>query len=199
MTGGRGTRRLRCGDGVVVDRFLRVQFMDGGDLASTVSAGVAVVAMIGSGVGWFLARKEKKAAADQADRATTAAESAAGHAGRAADAAERSATAAESQERREAEAVDAADQDPWVLAPIPGDDDVYLVNRSTTPKYSVTVSGFKVHDSPAQFDMIGGGKRVEVSILRIMHPDDGVEVTRHSRKDLSDESTTRTETIPSRI
>ena len=80
---------------------------------AVVSAAISLVAMIGSGVGWLLACREKKATADQAERATTAAETAAEHARRAAEEAERSAWyAAAPEERRQAEAVDAAEADP---------------------------------------------------------------------------------------
>lgn len=151
--------------------------MNGGDWASVASAVIAFAAMIGSGVGWLLARKANKTAVEQATRAVHAAEDAAGHAGRAADAEERVASVVEAQERREAESVDAAQADPWELAPIPGDDDVYLINRTSTPKYGVRVSGYKVHNGLAHYEKVGAGKRVEVSIMRILDPDDGAEST----------------------
>jgi hypothetical protein len=84
--------------------------MDAGAWVAVVGAAISLVAMVGSGVGWLLARREKMAAADQAERATTAAETAAEHAGRAAEAAERSAWyAAAPEDRRQTEAVDAAE------------------------------------------------------------------------------------------
>ena len=92
-----------------------------------------------------------------------------------------------------------AEIDPWDLQPIAGDDDVYLINTSQTAKYDITVSGFKVHNSPACFDLIGPGKREELQIMRIHHPDDPVEVKWHRRQDLSDPPKTRRKTIPSRI
>ena len=50
-----------------------------------------------------------------------------------------------------------------------------------------------------QFEIVGPGKRVEVSILRIMHPDDAIQVTWHRRKDRTDEPATSTETLPSKF
>jgi hypothetical protein len=123
---------------------------------------ISFVLMIGSLVGWLLARKSKQAAAEHERRAVEAAEAAAGHEKRSADAAERSAAAAEAQERRVAEQLDATEADPWIVEPIPSDPDVYLVNRSPTPKYLVTVSGFKVHGQKKDFQMIGPAKGVEI-------------------------------------
>ncbi|RFZ05426.1 hypothetical protein VIMS_04928 [Mycobacterium marinum] len=145
-------------------------------------------------------------AEQNAERATKAAEDSAvaqskssAAAQRAADAAERSAAAAEAQDRRAVEQDEAAEADPWQLTPIPGDDDCYLKNTSKTPKYGVRVSGFKIHGGPVRFDVIGPGKRVELSILRIWHDDDGVEVTWHRQADLSDPPQSRVETIPSKL
>lgn len=149
----------------------------------------------------FQARAEQNAerATKAAEEAVVAQSKSAASAKRAADAAERSAAAAEAQERRAIEETDAAEADPWELAPIPGDPDCYLINTTKTTKYGITVSGFKIHGGPARFDMIGPGKREELSIMRIMHPDDSVEVTWHRRPDLSDPPQTRRMTIPSRI
>ena len=75
----------------------------------------------------------------------------------------------------------------------------WFAYMSRTPKYGVTVKGFKIHNGPAQFDTIGAAKRVELSIMRIWHPDDAVEVTWHRRPDRSNPPQTSEETIPSKI
>ncbi|CQD07387.1 hypothetical protein BN000_01475 [Mycobacterium europaeum] len=144
-------------------------------------------------------QRKSKSERDEATAQAERAERAAGAAERQANAAERSAAAVEAQARREAEELEAAEADPWELAPIPGGRDCYLINTSNTVKYNVTVEGFKLHDGPARFDMIGPGKREELSIMRIGHPDDTVKVTWRQRPDLSDSLQTRTKTIPSRI
>jgi hypothetical protein len=140
---------------------------------------------------WRAQRKskaERVEAKEQADRAE-----------RAANAAERQADAVVAQEQRQVEATEDAEADPWELEPIPGYDNCYLINTTETAKYDIMVDGFKIHDGPAQFDMIGPGKREELSIMRIQHPDDSVDVTWHRRRDLSAAPQTRRKTIPSRI
>ena len=114
-------------------------------------------------------------------------------------AAERSADTAEAQERRKAEATAEAEADPWDLAPISGSPNCYLINTTKTAKYDIAVNGFKIHNGPARFDMIGPGKRVELSIMRIMHPNDSVEVAWYPQKGLSDRPETTRKTIPSTI
>jgi hypothetical protein len=47
--------------------------------------------------------------------------------------------------------------------------------------------------------MIGAGKPVELSIMRIMHPDDDVVVTWHQRMDGTDPGRTASEKIPSKV
>ncbi|BBX67827.1 hypothetical protein [Mycolicibacterium psychrotolerans] len=172
--------------------------MAAADGAAVASAVIAFLSMVGAGAGWLLARKEKDAAAEHERRAVEAAESAASAEKRSADAAERSAAAVEAQERRAAEQEDAAEADPWIFQPIPGDPDVYLFNRSRSPKYGVTAAGFKVHNSSQKWQVIGPGKRVELGVLRVMHPDDEVVITWHQREDRSDTPRSATEVIPSR-
>lgn len=106
---------------------------------------------------------------------------------------------AEAQQHRQTDEEEAGEADPWQLDPIPGDPDCYLTNMTKTPKYGVTVTGFKIHNPPAQFDVIGPGKRKELSIMRIGHPNDSVEITWHQRQDRSDAPQTKQETIPSTI
>lgn len=158
----------------------------------------AVISLIFGILSWRSSRKSK-AERDEAKRQADRAERAAGAAERQADAAERSAAAAEAPQRREAEAADEAETDPWQLDPIPGDPDCYLTNTTKTPKYGVTVTGFKIHNKPVQFDVIGPGKRKELSIMRIGHPDDTLEITWYRTPDHSDASQTTAETIPSTI
>lgn len=158
----------------------------------------AVISLIFGFVSWRSSRKSKaerdgaKKQADRAERAADAAE-------RQADAAERSAAAAEAQQRREAKAAEEAEADPWQLDPIPGDPNCYLTNMTATPKYGVTVTGLKIHNAPARFDVIGPGKRKELSIMRIGHPDDSVEIAWYQQQDHSDPLQTKQETIPSTI
>jgi hypothetical protein len=166
-----------------------------GNVPAWVAAGISAISAY---LSWRSQRKSKaerdeaKEQADQAKRSADAAQ-------RQADAAERFAAIGEAQQRREAEAIEAAEADPWQLAPIPGDPDCYLINTSKTEKYDITVRGFKIHDGLARFDMIGPGKREELRIMRVHHPDDSVEVTWRRRQDLSDPPQTRPKTIPSRI
>jgi hypothetical protein len=166
-----------------------------GTLPAWVAAGLSLIFGI---LSWLSSRKskaERDEATAQADRAERAADAAK----RQADAADRSAAAVEAQERRDAEATAEAEADPWDLAPIPGDPNCYLINTSKTAKYDITVNGFEIHNGPARFDMIGPGERVELSIMRIMHPDDSVEVAWYPQEGLSDRPATMRKTIPSRI
>lgn len=166
-----------------------------GNIAAWVSAAISVT------FGFLSWRSSRKSKADR-DEATTQAERAeraASAAERQATAAERAAAAAEAQQERQAEEAEAAEADPWQLAPIPGDPDCYLINTTKAAKYNVTVRGFKVHNGPVQFPLIGPGNREEISIMRIWHPDDSVEVTWHRRQDLSDRPQTTRKTIPSRV
>jgi hypothetical protein len=169
------------------------------DWGAAASAAVAFLSMLGAGYGWLQARREKDAAAEHERRAVEAAEAAAGHEKRSADAEERIAQAIETQESRAAEHRDATEADPWIVEPIPGDDDVYLINRSSTAKYNVMVAGFKVDESPLSFGTIGPGKRVEVGIMRIWHDNDDMHVRWHQRRDESDAPQTVVEKIPSKI
>ncbi|MGB6513999.1 hypothetical protein [Mycobacterium sp.] len=83
--------------------------------------------------------------------------------------------------------------------PIPGADNCYLINRTKTAKYGVTVEGLKIHNNPARFDAIGPGKREELSVMRIGHPDDSVQITWYRKSDHSDPPQARTETVPSKL
>jgi hypothetical protein len=172
-----------------------VRLVQWGNVPAWVAAGISLIFGI---LSWRSSRKSKSER-DEATRQAERAERAAGAAERQAEAAERSAATAEAQERREIEESEAAEADPWQLAPIRGADNCRLINTTRTPKYGVTVSGLKIDNSPAQFDKIGPNKRVELSISRILHPDDSVEVTWHRRQDLSDPPQTRSETIPSKL
>jgi hypothetical protein len=165
-------------------------------LAGVIIAGVSAILAVLSA---RRARKAESAAAEHERQALEAARDAAGHAKRSADAEERVAGVAESQERRQSEEIDAVDADPWMLEPIPGEDNCYLINRSKSPKYGVSVAGLKVHNGPAQFDAIGPGKRKELSVMRIYHPDDSIQITWYRKPDHSDAPQTRPETIPSRL
>lgn len=158
----------------------------------------AIISTISAYLSWRSQRKSK-AERDEATQQAEQAKLSADAAQRQADAAQRSAAIAEAQQQRKAEEAEAAETDPWQLAPIPGDDDCYLINTTRTAKYDVTVSGFKIHNSPTRFDVIGPGQREELSIMRIYHPDDSIEVTWRRRPDLSDVPQTRRKTIPSRI
>jgi len=177
-----------------------------GVIVTVFSAGWAVVSARRARAAQEKADHYQARSEQNAERATKAAEEAvvaqsrsAAAARRAADAAERSAAAAEAQQRRETEEIEAIESDPWRLDPIPGRDDCYLINVAKTPNYGVTVNGLKIHNGPARFDMIGPGKRVELSVMRIWHPDDCVEVSWHRRQDRSDPPQTRSEMIPARI
>lgn len=169
--------------------------MQWGTVPAWVAAGLSLTFGI---LSWRSSRKSREER-DEAKRQADRAERAAGAAERQADAAERSAAAVETQQQREAEETEAAEVDPWLLEPIPGGPDCYLINRTKTPKYGVTATGLKIHNSPARFDMIGPGKKVELSIMRILHPDDSVDVTWYRHQDLSDPPQTKQETIPSTI
>ena len=165
-------------------------------LAGVIIAGVSATVAVLSARG---ARKAESAAAEHERQALEAARDAAGHAKRSADAEERVAGVAESQERRQSDETDAVDADPWMLEPIPGEDNCYLINRSKSSKYGVSVAGLKVHNGPAQFDAIGPGKCKELSIMRIYDPDDSVQISWYRKSDHSDPRQSTTETIPSRL
>lgn len=156
------------------------------------------ISLIFGFLSWRSSRKSKSER-DEATRQAERAERAAGAAERQAAAVERSVAVAEAQQRRQTEEIEAAEVDPWQLDPIPGDPDCYLINTTKTTKYDITVSGLKIHNSPARFDMIGAGQREELSIMRISHPDDSVEVTWRRRQDPAEPPQTRRKTIPSRI
>lgn len=172
-----------------------VRVVEWGTLPAWVAAGLSLIFGI---LSWLSSRKSK-AEGDEATAQAERAERAADAAQRRADAAERSADTAEAQERREAEATAEAEADPWDLAPIRGSPNCYLINTTNTAKYDITVNGFKIHNGPARFDMIGPGKRVEVSIMRIGHPDDSVEVAWYPQEGLLDRPETTRKTIPSSI
>jgi hypothetical protein len=173
--------------------------VDGADWASVAAAVIAFFAMVGSGVGWLLARREKAEAVRQAEQALKAAKDAAGHAERSADAHERIAAIESARDAREAEQLEADELDPWELLPIPGSPDCWLHNGTDTPKYGVEVTGDYVHQSPLHFPVIGRDRRVEVGILRTSHPEGKAHVTWHRNEDLSDEPLPWSGDIPSRM
>jgi hypothetical protein len=166
------------------------------NLAGVLIAGAAAILAVRSAC---RARKAESAAAEHQRAALEAAQDAAGHAKRSADAEQRIANVAESRQQHQAEENQALDADPWEMAPIPGRDNCNLINRTKTPKYGVTVSGKKIHNSPERFDLIGPGKPVELSVMRFWHPDDSIQVTWHTRQDLADPPQTKREIIPSRL
>lgn len=159
-----------------------------GNVPSWVAAVIAAISAYLSYRSQRKSKAERDEARAQADRAE-----------RAAAAAERQADAADAQQRRDTEVAEDAEIDPWELDPIVGRDDVYLINTSETAKYDVTVSGIKIHNGPAHFDLIGPGRREQISIMRFGHPDDFVEVTWRRRQDNSGTPQTRQKIIPSRI
>lgn len=179
---------------------------------------VGVIVAAASAIRAYVSERRARAAQEVADRyqaraeqaeqrATKAAEEAAAaqrqsaaSAQRAADAAERSASAAEARERRKSDDAEALELDPWELAPIPGDDNCHLINRTKTPKYGVTVSGAAIDEGPVRFPVIGPGKRVELEVLRFLSDDyTSVQVEWHRQQDLSDTPQSRVEIIPSRV
>ncbi|MBO0883007.1 MAG: hypothetical protein J2P17_22265 [Mycobacterium sp.] len=169
--------------------------MQWGTVPAWVAAGLSLVFGI---LSWRSSRKSR-AERDDATRQAERAERFANSAERQAAAVERFAAAAEAQQRREIEEAEEAEADPWQLEPIPGASGCYLINMAKTTMYDITVSGLKIHDSPARFDRIGPGQREELSIMRFGHPDDSVEVTWRRRQDLSDSPQTMRKSIPSRI
>jgi cbb3-type cytochrome oxidase subunit 3 len=169
------------------------------DKAAIASAGVAFLSMVGSGVGWLLARKEKRAAAEHERQALKAAQSAAGHAKRSADAEERVAAAAESQERRTVSERAAFEQFPWKLLPIPGRDNCTLHNTSRAVLYAVEVHGQKIAHGPIRFDAFGPGQQEEVSIWRVVQMNDDVLITWQIEDEDEAEWFSQPLKVPSRI
>jgi len=153
--------------------------MNAGAWASWVSAVVAVASAIGSATAWWQSRKAKTEAARQAARSVEAAERAAG-------ATERLAAVEEARAAQAAEEAEAEEQSPWILVPIPGEDNCWLQNKTGTAKYDVKIQGRKIR-GPAQVPVIEGNRRVALDVLRIGNPDDRVTVTWHRQQDLSDQ------------
>jgi hypothetical protein len=166
------------------------------NLAGVIIAGVSAIVAVRS---VCRARKAEFAATEHQREALKAEQDAANHAKRSADAEQRIAAVVEAEQRRQTDEAEAAEIDPWELAPIPGSPDCYLINTSKTATYDVIVDGFKVHNGPERFDMIGPTKREEISIMPVLHPNDTVEVKWHLLQDLSDAQQTRRKTIPSTI
>jgi hypothetical protein len=109
--------------------------------ASAWASSVAVVSAIGASVGWLLARKEKREAAQYACNTLEAARDAADAEARTAEALERSADVDEAQHRRATELFEAEEESPWDLLPIPGAGYCELVNRTGRPRYHVHIGG----------------------------------------------------------
>ena len=95
----------------------------------------------------------------------------------------------------------AIEETPWDLQSIPNDSDIWLVNRSPTPKYGVRVSGESVYheDDDEEFDAIGPGARKEVGVYRTNSLDESIVIRWHQQKDRSDVERSCTETLPSSI
>lgn len=159
------------------------------DWAAVASAVIAFVSMIGAGVGWFLAQREKNAAADHERRAVEAAEASAGHEKRAAQAATRSADASEraadAQEAIAAETATSAAANreaPWQYEHSRGQ--VWLLrNRLGQRAYGVELS-HEYMKRGATAEKIDGYSSHEFMVIN--GAGEPVTVAWHWREDLSD-------------
>jgi hypothetical protein len=173
--------------------------MHASDWASVVSGGVAVVSAIGAGIGWLLARKEKRAAGRHACEALKAARDAADAEARTANALERSADVDEAQAQRAAELSEAEEESPWDLLPIRGSHNCELVNRTARPKYHLLIAGPAMPPPGVGRPEVPARGRVEVNIPRLWRPDMQVKVSWYTTKDRSDGGRSRNYDVPSRI
>jgi hypothetical protein len=98
------------------------------------------------------------------------------------------------QESRDRAAVEAH---PFVLEPIPGEDNCYLRNGGPSVKYGIEISGFKI--PRAEVGVLGPGQRARIDVRRFGHPDNGATVTWYVEQDLSDSQQSQPVVIPSRI
>ncbi len=165
------------------------------DWAAVGSAAVAAASAVGSYVKWRQTKSVTAVATAQADRSVAAAE-------RLADATERVAASAESPAAAVVEALDAAAGDrtnaPRALIPIPGSDHVRLRNETSSTLYAIRIDGFKVRD-PKAVGVIHPFAGVELTVLRIWHPDNRVRITWHREPDQSDPPLTWQDELPPRI
>jgi hypothetical protein len=142
------------------------------------------MAMIGSGVGWLLARK--------------AAQESARYAKRSADAAELSAEADQTQARIAEEQVAAAERKPWDIQAIPGSDNCQLRNKTARPRYEVRVEGPAVRQPDV--GTVDGNGVVEIdTMLSVWGLNKAVTITWHLARDLSDEPGVQETQLPNRI
>lgn len=171
-----------------------------GDWASMGSAVVAAASAVGSYVKWRQAKSVTALATEQANRSVAAAE-------RLADATERLAASAESPAESSAaaavaKAVNAATGDrthaPWTLVPIPGSDHVRLRNETSSTLYAIRIDGFKVRD-PKIIGVVHPFAGVELTVLRIWHPNNRIRITWHREADQSDPAQTWEDELPPRI
>jgi hypothetical protein len=172
--------------------------MDIGDWISAAGVAVSVVSAAGAGVAWWKARGEKAEAADQAKRATKAAEDAAAASSRAAEAAERSATAHEEQLRIAEEQISAEERAPWRIERTGGMAwDIH--NTTPTPKYHVDISGPAIVPSRQSIiEVIDGHSSADIPGAFIASgSDDRLTVKWHRRDDLSDGPLQWTGRLPS--
>ncbi|MGA9677792.1 MAG: hypothetical protein WBR28_21955 [Mycobacterium sp.] len=144
-------------------------------------------------VKWRQAKSVAGVATEQANRSVAAAE-------RLADATERIAASAKSPAVTIAEAAaDGGRTDaPWALVPIPGSDHVRLRNETSSRLYAVQIDGFKVR-GPKVVGVVDPFAGVELTVLRIWHPDNRIRITWHREADRSDPALTWEDDIPPRI
>ena len=67
----------------------------------------------------------------------------------------------------------------------PGSDHVRLRNETSSRLYAVRIDGFKVRD-PKVVGVIDPFAGVELTVLRIWHPDNRIRITWHREPDQSD-------------
>jgi hypothetical protein len=159
--------------------------MTGAAGAATASAVIAFLSMIGSGVGWFLARREKRAAGEHERRALRAAEDSAGSAKQSADAQVRAAAAQEAI-AAETTAASAADMEaPWYFTR-EGDVTWVLHNRLARRAYSVKLTGLETYMADEEeADQIDGYSSHEFAFYN--GSGERLTVTWHWLADLSDD------------
>jgi hypothetical protein len=154
------------------------------------------VSAIGSYVKWRQTKSVTAVATEQADRSVAASE-------RLADATERIAASRESSAAAAIiEAVEGAATDrtraPWALIPIPGSDHVRLRNETSQALYAIHIDGFKVR-GPKVVGVVQPFAGIELTVLRIWHPDNKIRITWHREPDRSDPPLTWEDELPPRI
>ncbi|MGP4054281.1 hypothetical protein ACTWP6_05570 [Mycobacterium sp. 4D054] len=169
--------------------------MSPGDIASIVSAAVAVAAAAGSLFGYLRARAEKAEAAEQAAIATRAAVDAADAERRSADAAERSAAALEEQNTLASAQTSAGEESPWRFEHVRGMR-WRLCNRLAKRAYGVQLhhanqSMFKGATTQQQVDGRGS-----FEFMLINGAGEQVTVTWHRQPELTDAEQQWTDVLP---